>query len=97
MWKEPIQDLGEIKARQKHQIVFEYEGDIKVKEIKPSCGCTNTDWNPENKTLRVTYTPASIPFHLKQMGKTSYPSKKSIVVNSEKSSDILTFTAEVSD
>ncbi len=97
MWKQREVNLGEVQAKVKKDVVFEYEGDINVKEIIPGCGCTECKWNPETKELRVQYMPGSVPFHLKQAGKHSYHSIKRVIVNSEKSSDILTFTAQVTD
>lgn len=95
MWKQDVIELGTIKAHVKKEIVFEYVGDIKINKITVSCGCTQATFDKETNSLKVIYTPGAIPIHLTQAGRESYLSTKRIVVDSENSSDILTFTATV--
>lgn len=40
MWKQEHIDLGELTRPFKAETVFEYQGPLKIKTVKVSCGCT---------------------------------------------------------
>lgn len=107
MWKQKNIDLGEVKVGKEIIINFEYLGDITVNknrwgkdDITVSCGCTSAVFNSKDKVLKVRFTPNPIPTHLKQEGKVSYSSQKSITINYKDADgkdiiDRLVFTAIV--
>lgn len=97
MWKKNVIELGVVKSKSKQIVKFQYEGQININKITVSCGCTEASFDNATNTLIVVYTPTTIPYHLKEAGQTSYLSTKRIVVDSDNSSDILTFTATVED
>lgn len=93
-WLNPEQDLGNIPEGRETKVNFYYEGTTNIKEINPTCGCTQANWDKESKQISVTYMPGNVPFHLEAQGK--YNSvKKIVVVDDNNSATILTFTATV--
>lgn len=40
MWKKEHIDLGDLPRPFKKDVVFEYQGPLKIKSVKVSCGCT---------------------------------------------------------
>lgn len=54
-WKSSVYDLGEIKAGTTNAAEFDYVGNKTIRNIHPSCGCTNAQFNPATKKLSVSY------------------------------------------
>lgn len=93
MFKETHKDLGTLQQGNKTKVSFSYEGDLYVKNIHTTCGCTEAHWDEENKTIEAMYNPQSVPQHFIMQRRTSYTANKNIIVELENSSVTLTFTA----
>ena len=85
------QDIGNIKANKKIKVIFTYEGDDKITDLSPTCSCSTAYWDRKNKEVHVTYSPSSVPVHMKD----GYKTVKKVVVKTEDSVEILIFTAQV--
>lgn len=97
MWKEIEIALGNLKSRSKNKLSFEFQGNLKVIEVEPSCGCSECSWNKAAGILECIYTPVPVPHHMKELGKDYYVVRKTIKVFSENRTDILIFTATITD
>lgn len=61
-WKNPIIDLGLIKAGSPVKLTFVALPNIPpIKEIKPYCGCTASKYDKDKGELSVTYSNRPIP------------------------------------
>jgi hypothetical protein len=71
MWKSKLFNLGTVLAGKKYLCVFEYVNDRLPDSvsIRSSCGCTNEQWNKEQKKLYVNIKLNPIPNHLSDVGK----------------------------
>lgn len=92
---QPNQDLGTLKAKEKVKVSFKYEGDLVITAIHTSCGCTEAQWNKEKEEISVEYTPQDVPYHFIQQKRLSYESSKTVTVDTNHGTFILTFTAKV--
>jgi hypothetical protein len=64
-WKNPIVNLGAIKAGTPVKITFVALSTIpKIKAVKPYCGCTASKYDETKKELNVTYSNRAIASHV---------------------------------
>lgn len=87
MWKSKEQNIEETFIGKSYDVIFEYEGDIRVMknrwgnpEIITSCGCTLATLDTKKKQLKVKFSPSKLPVHLKKNGVTSYETTKKITI-----------------
>lgn len=95
MFKQTELDFGIIPANEKKAVIFQYEGDLEVTRIHTTCGCTEAQWDKENKAIKAYFTPGPIPQHLIAQGKTSYKTNKGVTVETNKGVFNLKFIAEI--
>ena len=50
-------NLGKVVVGQKSTMEFPWEGDLNATEIIPSCGCTMTRVEGDNKIMYLDFTP----------------------------------------
>jgi hypothetical protein len=61
-WKNPIANLGIIKAGTPMKVVFEGKPELpKIEKVTAYCGCTKTSLDQDKKELVITYSNRSIP------------------------------------
>jgi hypothetical protein len=64
-WKNPIANLGIIKAGAAKKVTFYALPDMPpVEKITPYCGCTTTNHNKEKGELVITYSNNPIPMQV---------------------------------
>ena len=97
MFKETKKDLGTLAPNQNVQVEFQYEGDLNVKNIFTTCGCTEAKWDEEKKLVKVTYRTQPIPEHIKLQNKNNYIATKQIKVVTENEEIKLSFTALIKE
>lgn len=92
-WIKKHISLGEIKSGKKKELIFTPEGELKsIRNMVSSCGCSSP--KKVGNTIVVTYTPGSVPFHLRAKGE--YITTKNITIYyNDGTSDILSFTATI--
>jgi len=77
---ETHKDLGQIKVGKRLTVQFSIPKylNIRTVNLSTSCGCTDAKWTDteSQRFIEVSYTPSSIPYHLKAQG--SYTTFKSI-------------------
>jgi len=90
-WKNPIINLGMIKAGKPEKVTFIALSTMPIIEsIKPYCGCTTTDFNKEKGLLTITYSNNPIPMQVQ--GPQSI-TKRIDVVYQDGLTDVLTIKA----
>lgn len=93
MWNKEDINLGKIAEKSNHNIEFTYVGDIEVKAIKTSCGCTNAEFDSNTGVLSVNYNAGSVPKHLEYKGE--FVTKKQIRVETTEGVHLLSFRATI--
>jgi hypothetical protein len=64
-WKNPIINLGMIKAGKPEKVTFIALSTMPIIEsIKPYCGCTTTNYDKEKGELVITYSNSPIPMQV---------------------------------
>lgn len=66
MWDKQIYDFGTLAPNKKVVAEFNYSGDKDIALIEPACGCTVPEFTKDK--VKLTYTTARIPQHLKKNG-----------------------------
>ena len=67
-WKNPINNLGIIKAGTPKKVTFIALPDMPtIESIKPYCGCTTSQYDKEKGLLTITYSNSPIPMQVKGM------------------------------
>lgn len=107
MWNRKSANLGTLKPGQTAKATFTFDGDIELiplevgrgYDIETSCGCTGAHWNPNTKTMTLTYSAKDIPIHLRGVGKynTSQYAEFPLKIGGNEGRDRLTFTATVAE
>ena len=70
MWSSTNIALGTVVQKKKQYIKIQWTGEEEptIYQMKSSCGCTTPSYNPETRTLSVTFTPAKVPVHKQAEG-----------------------------
>jgi hypothetical protein len=68
MWENQTIELGSILENSTHDFRFIYNGDLEIKEMTASCGCTKPVHKPEEKAIEVTFKAGKVPKHLRYKG-----------------------------
>lgn len=93
-WKNKSVNLGEISANVKITIIFEAKEKLDIQRITSSCGCSVPKYDKEKNVIVVSYTPSSVPYHLKSRG--DYHTTKNITVYyNDGTKDVLYFKAKI--
>lgn len=93
-WLKKEIHLGEVKPGVKQKVTFKLLEPVEIKTVTVGCGCTKP--TVVNDTIKVTYTPGNIPYHLKSRGE--YTTRKSLTVYFEDGSkDILHIVATIKE
>jgi len=67
-WKNPIINLGMIKAGTPKKVTFIALPTMPtIERIKPYCGCTTSQYDKEKGLLTITYSNSPIPMQVKGM------------------------------
>ena len=67
-WKNPINNLGIIKAGTPKKVTFIALPDMPtIETIRPYCGCTTSQYDKEKGLLTITYSNSPIPMQVKGM------------------------------
>ena len=67
-WKNPINNLGIIKAGTPKKVTFiALPGMPTIETIRPYCGCTTSQYDKEKGLLTITYSNSPIPMQVKGM------------------------------
>jgi hypothetical protein len=90
-WKNPIINLGVIKAGTPKKVTFNALSTLPIIErITPYCGCTTTKYDKQKKELVVTYSNKAIPMQVQ--GPQSI-TKRIDIVYQDGLTDVLTIKA----
>jgi len=92
MWNKKTYDFGIKPSGIKITAKFIYEGDKKIKAVKPSCGCTAS--SVKENTVTLVYTTGTIPPHLKKKGEMRV-SKPATVIFEDDSEEIISIVGTV--
>lgn len=89
-WEQTYQKIDSVVGK-KQEIEFIPDGEIpEIAFMSSSCGCSKP--RLEDNKIIATFTPGSIPMHLKQYG--MYKTTKKITITyKDNSQDLLSFTA----
>lgn len=94
MWNHTTYNFGEVKPKQALRAEFEYLGDKKIIEVKPSCGCTTSNRN--GNIITLNYESPTFPNHLKGKGLTSFDFNKSAaIIFDDDSKDVITIKGTI--
>ena len=55
MWDKKIVDIGNVETGENYTVIFNYKGDLKVKNVSSSCGCTRP--KVMGNKITVVYKP----------------------------------------
>lgn len=79
MFVKKDREIGELHVGVKTDVEFQLQGWTRtldgkyplpsIVDISPSCGCTNTEYDPIRGVITLHYTPGMIPYHLEEEGK----------------------------
>ena len=95
-WLNKNINLGTIRVGQKQNIIFESTSPLDIKTILTSCGCTVPKYDMGKKKLTVTYTPGTVPIHLRHQG--FYSSRKTITIYYKTGeTEVLSFNAKITN
>ena len=94
-WKDRQVSLGNIKIGKKQRIVYQALEELpEIKTLQSSCGCSIPVYDATNNQIIVTFSPGSVPKHLKGQG--YYSTTKTITVTYiDGTKDVLSFTAKI--
>ena len=95
-WKKKVINLGTIPVGKKQTIIFESTSPLDIKTILTSCGCTIPKYDKGKKQLTITYTPGTVPIHLRHQG--LYSSRKTITIYYKTGeTEVLSFNAKITN
>jgi hypothetical protein len=90
-WKNPIANLGVIKAGTPKKVTFiALPGMPTIDKITPYCGCTTHSYDSSNGTLNITYSNKAIPMQVQGVQSIS---KRIDILYSDGLTEVLTIQA----
>tara|TARA_R100001377_G_scaffold85310_1_gene71466 strand:- start:13749 stop:14048 length:300 start_codon:yes stop_codon:yes gene_type:complete len=96
-WKNYRLNVGPIEVGMLISIVFQAEGPLPgIVSITPGCSCSSAKYNKDTMELTVKYRAESIPKHLRHQG-WYLAGKKVTVLYTDKTTDVLSFIAKVTN
>jgi hypothetical protein len=74
-------DLGTLRAGIRIAVDFPYTDNIAtLTNIRSPCDCTDSNYLPNERVVRIYYTPKAVPEHLRLENKNSYNTQKTFTV-----------------
>ena len=58
-----IEEKGNVYEGDVLEIPFVYEGELSIKKVESSCGCTTPSFDPDNKRVIAKYVAPGLGFH----------------------------------
>jgi len=67
-FEKTVEQLGNIKEKSVHKVVFKFKEGVNIRSVTTTCGCSVANIDNKKKEIKVTYTAAQVPIHFLQQG-----------------------------